>query len=45
MSKKYRIEVCDEDYEFEAETEDEAYDQAYHRVEIIVDEIEEEEDA
>ena len=43
MSKKFRIEVCDEEYELEAETEAEAWQHAHQRVEIIVDEIGEEE--
>ena len=44
MSKKYKVEVCYEDYVLEAETADEAWDLAHQLVEIVVSEIEEEDD-
>ena len=44
MSKRFSIEVVDEEYELEADSEDEAWQLAHQRVEIVVNEIEEEED-
>tara|TARA_Y100000590_G_scaffold82725_1_gene92198 strand:- start:994 stop:1128 length:135 start_codon:yes stop_codon:yes gene_type:complete len=44
MSKKFKVEVEDEDYEVEAETADEAWLYAHQRVVILVEEIEEEEE-
>ena len=42
MSKKFKVEVEEEEYEVEAETADEAWLYAHQRVESIVNEIEEE---
>tara|TARA_R100000149_G_C5813448_1_gene95777 strand:- start:317 stop:454 length:138 start_codon:yes stop_codon:yes gene_type:complete len=44
MSRKFSIEVVDEEYDVEADSEDEAWQLAHQRVEIIVNEIEEEDD-
>ena len=44
MSKRFSIEVVDEEYDVEADSEDEAWQFAHQRVEIIVNEIEEEDD-
>ena len=44
MTKRFSIEVVDEEYDVEADSEDEAWQLAHQRVEIIVNEIEEEDE-